>query len=404
MQRRPPCTPVTHILTCADRVPAGHVRADVKRSLIIGAVGVVIVIAAIVLNYVIDTGTPEPAPEQAAATGAAPANKAAPAREATAPTAKDETPAPALGERPVRPSFDVVRVNQQGDAVIAGRAAPNAEVTVRAGGTEIGRAKADARGEWVLVPEKPLKPGTAELSIEASGADGKSVRASSTVVLIVPEPPTQPVREEVAGGVPTRPAGPIAVEVPSGEGPSRLLQAPPTEVAAAAPAAGAPGGKAADRGEATGGLRSHDLSLETVDYGSEGKLALSGRAPAGSHIEAYVDNSHSGSAEAGADGRWTMSPERALPPGTYKLRLDEVAPDGKVVARIETPFTRAAALDSLPAGTVAFVQPGNSLWRIARRTYGHGTRYTEIYAANREQIRDPDLIYPGQIFLLPRVN
>ncbi|HCR67353.1 MAG TPA: hypothetical protein DIW38_12725, partial [Oceanicaulis sp.] len=52
------------------------------------------------------------------------------------------------------------------------------------------------------------------------------------------------------------------------------------------------------------------------------------------------------------------------------------------------------------AGRV-IVQPGNSLWRIARRLYGEGLQYTVIYEANRDQIRDPNLIYPGQVFSAP---
>jgi nucleoid-associated protein YgaU len=50
------------------------------------------------------------------------------------------------------------------------------------------------------------------------------------------------------------------------------------------------------------------------------------------------------------------------------------------------------------------VQPGNSLWRIARRTYGAGMRFTLLYEANKDQIRDPDLIYPGQLFVVPKTN
>ncbi|HJN60936.1 MAG TPA: LysM peptidoglycan-binding domain-containing protein, partial [Alphaproteobacteria bacterium] len=50
------------------------------------------------------------------------------------------------------------------------------------------------------------------------------------------------------------------------------------------------------------------------------------------------------------------------------------------------------------------VQPGNSLWRIARRAYGGGVYYTEIYGANRAQILDPDMIFPGQILALPVLN
>jgi nucleoid-associated protein YgaU len=51
-------------------------------------------------------------------------------------------------------------------------------------------------------------------------------------------------------------------------------------------------------------------------------------------------------------------------------------------------------------GTVKVVR-GDSLWRISRTIYGHGIRYTVIYAANQDQIRDPDLIYPDQVFVIP---
>lgn len=56
----------------------------------------------------------------------------------------------------------------------------------------------------------------------------------------------------------------------------------------------------------------------------------------------------------------------------------------------------------LPEGQrYVVIQPGDYLWKIARRTYGQGIRYLTIFEANREQIRDPDLIYPGQVFVLP---
>ncbi len=44
---------------------------------------------------------------------------------------------------------------------------------------------------------------------------------------------------------------------------------------------------------------------------------------------------------------------------------------------------------------------GDSLWRISKRVYGKGLRFTVIYEANQQQIRDPGRIYPGQVFVLP---
>ena len=79
----------------------------------------------------------------------------------------------------------------------------------------------------------------------------------------------------------------------------------------------------------------------------------------------------------------------------------ERAAAGTVAARIELPFQRDRMQEEGLADGRLVVQPGANLWRIARRVYGRGTRYTVIYQANREQIRDPNRIYPGQMFVLP---
>jgi nucleoid-associated protein YgaU len=83
------------------------------------------------------------------------------------------------------------------------------------------------------------------------------------------------------------------------------------------------------------------------------------------------------------------------------LRIDEVDAHGKVVARVESPFSRAEPLNVTAGDQVVVIQPGNNLWLIATRVYGSGFRYTVIYRANKSQISDPDLIYPGQVFKLP---
>ena len=93
-----------------------------------------------------------------------------------------------------------------------------------------------------------------------------------------------------------------------------------------------------------------------------------------------------------------------MTPGLHKLRIDQTDASGKVIARLETPFSRADFLLPADAAALVVVQLGNSLWRIARRRYGLGLQYVHIFEANRDQITDPDLIYPGQIFELPQVN
>ena len=146
------------------------------------------------------------------------------------------------------------------------------------------------------------------------------------------------------------------------------------------------------------------LSIDAVDYDDTGKLSLSGRAPPKSRVQVYLGKELIGVGTSAEKGEWRVAPEEKVAVGLYDLRVDQVDESGRVIARIKTKFLRAKPLVGLPGDSVVFVQPGNSLWRIARRKYGRGIQYTVIYEANRRQIDDPSLIYPGQVFMLPRVN
>jgi LysM repeat protein len=320
----------------------------------------------------------EPPPAQTAAQPSAKAPEAAPVVSPAPPAVASLPPATAPLVKTTGPSFDVVRVAADGNAVIAGRAQPGAVVVVLDGDIEIARVTADARGEWVALPARPLASGTRELSLLARTADDPAgLRSDRVVVVVVPE--RQPAIASRGS-----PSGAVAVAVPrDGEAgtPSRLLQVPSAEPRGAPPL---------------------PVTVETVDYDSTGEVVLSGRAPAGSAILLYLDGVPIGRTEGDANGRWTMRPQSPVSPGVYTLRVDQITGDGRVAQRIEIPFARAEPpRDAAAASERVVVQPGNSLWRIARRVYGAGVRYTVIYQANRDMIRDPDLIYPGQIFVLP---
>ncbi len=310
------------------------------------------------------------------AAGSARVSPAAPTASAPAPAivAAVTPPPPPPAPKRTAPSFDVVRVTADGSAVIAGRAEPGAIVTVLDGAREIGRVTADARGEWVLLPTAALTAGTRELSLLARGpGDIPELRSERVVVLAVPERQ----HAAVSGG-----ALAVAVVRSGNAEPSRPLQIP-----AAKPAAGLP------------------LALESVDYDGSGNSVLGGRAPAGAVLRIYVDGRAVGEVTTDADGRWQLTPEGSIAPGVHTLRVDQLGGEGRVVQRIELPFSRAEPTAELAsAGDKIIVQPGNSLWRIARRVYGVGTQYSVIYQANKTMIRDPDMIYPGQIFALPSRN
>ena len=269
---------------------------------------------------------------------------------------------------PEAPRFDVVRVSPEGRAVIAGRAEPGAEVVVRDGDAEVARARAGPDGAFVVLPETPFAPGGRELTLTSRNGAGVEARSDGSVLLVVPPP-------AYAGGAETPAVQ--AVLVPGAAAP-RVL--------------GAPGG------EKVGGV-----SLDIVDYGDTGAIRFTGGAAAGGVLRVYVDNGAAGDVQADGRGRWTLTPERDVTPGMHTLRVDELDRSGRVIARVELPFERAAVAASalvLAKGRVV-VQPGQNLWRLARAVYGQGVRYRVIYLANRDQIRDPRRIYPGQLFAVP---
>ena len=364
-----------------------------NRPLIVGIAGAIIVLVAIALTFFIDR-EPDRAVQQGpgSSAGTSSSSQSSPAigsgaGEAGTPStgggapsagqgASGGTGSPDAAGSPDKPTFDIVRVNPQGDTVIAGRARPDSEITVLQDDEVIGRATADKRGEWVLVPQTPIAPGTHKLTIVSPNADGTSVSSDQSVVVVVPER-----GKDIAGGPSTGSTGSLALSVPKdGAGAPVVLQTP-------------------------GGFGDSELSLDAIDYGqSGGDLGLSGRAPPGTEVRVYLYNKFVGRATADEKGIWRLNPGVDVPEGLYKMRVDRVDTTGKVTARVELPFSRAKPLSGLAEGTVVFVQPGNSLWRLARRSYGEGLRYTEIYEANKDQIRNPDLIYPGQVFVLPTVN
>ena len=177
------------------------------------------------------------------------------------------------------------------------------------------------------------------------------------------------------------------------------------------------------------------VAITVVEAEDTGTLYAAGKAAPGATVRLYLNDTYLAPADVGPDASWSLKIAKGVVPGQYRVRADDVDPTtGKVLSRAEVTFDFAAkqavaqagaqpapvaavtpapattmAAASTPAATVvvdsietATVIRGDSLWRISRKTYGLGNRYTEIHRANQQQIRDPDLIYPGQVFVLPK--
>ncbi|MEC9345334.1 MAG: LysM peptidoglycan-binding domain-containing protein [Pseudomonadota bacterium] len=316
--------------------------------------------------------TPDPAPKPAQDVAAVSTPAPAPVVESKAPelaavkAPTPDAPKPVILERP---SFDIVRISSTDcTAVLAGRSEPGAQVRVLVNGETLVETAADGGGQWALSIDRPLAPGSVELGLEAVSAGGTAT-SEAALVLVVPDC-SRPAEKGTA----------LAVLAKPDSTETRVMQAPAPASNDASPAG---------------------LSVGKVDYDDSGAVEMSGTSDPEAEVRAYVDGDLVGRSRAGNDGRWRLVPDGEIAPGLHVLRVDQVDASGVVVARIELPFARVAPGSLDLRGDRVVVQPGNSLWRIARRTYGKGYSYTTIYQANRDRIRDPDLIYPGQVFRLP---
>jgi len=335
-------------------------------------------------------GANETSPTATANMPAATASPALPPSAAPQPPSNpaQASPQDSSGSAPTAPapSFDIVRVDPQGMAVMAGRAPPDAELVIQDHGEELAHFKADPDGQWVFTPETPLAPGSHALSLLAKLPNGNQLASTGQVLVSVPSQNTAAAKQGKEA-----PLVVLATKPSSSEPGLKVLQTPDS----AKPAASS-GAK---------NVENAALSLHLVEYDQEGDVRFGGQAPPGAPVRVYVDNQPVGDALADSKGQWILKPNEPIAPGKHAVRVDELKPDGKVVARMELPFQREQIVPphQLKPGQVV-VQPGESLWKLAYRAYGSGARYGVIYRANRKYIRDPNRIYPGQVLTVPPLS
>ena len=239
--------------------------------------------------------------------------------------AKADAVAAALAGSPVPPdsnegvpAFDIARIEPTGEAVIAGRATPGATVELLRNGELHDRAVADQSGQFVMVPPR-FPSGTYDLTLRSKQPDGKQATSKQSVaVAIEPGPTDRPVVALMTPGKPT------------------VVLSP-----APKPMAGA-------------------VVVESVEIESGGKFHASGRARPGVAVRLYLNDTFVASVTAGADGRFAVTINEGVAPGSYRVRLDEVEPNsGAVRARAEVPFNVPDTMvtASVPAQATASKRP-----------------------------------------------
>lgn len=397
---------------------------------------------------------------------------------APAPTDTAEHPGADEADPAVQaPRFDVVRVDPDGAAVIAGQAPPGARVQILLDDAEAGQVEVDGSGNFVALLSLPPSdtPRVMKLMV-----DGQELRSSDESVIIGP----------IAAPV-------LATSEPESDASSASPGNDPSDDLAQSDTAQ---GSGAQTGSPTApqvlladqeGIKvlqdaveeEEKVRIDSIAYDALGAVTLAGRSVAGATIQVFLDGAELMDTTVGEDGQWRMDLP-AVAAGVYDLSVEARDANGTVLSRVDTPFKRedpaqiatlssegsdtpapqpvsggqdgagadgvassqktdlaatpdnqttplpeaqtvaeaglaseiGAEAEPVPAADAAqpdpapsrprlvTVQPGATLWAIARDNLGEGILYVQVFDANRGKIRNPDLIYPGQVFQVPAAN
>ncbi|OBY27585.1 LysM peptidoglycan-binding domain-containing protein [Leisingera sp. JC1] len=356
------------------------------------------------------------------------------------------------------PELDLVRVDSEGAAVIAGRAQEGVQVSVLLDGEVLDQLEVPAGGEFVSLATIAPSGAARVVSLRAEHEGKQTASGASFILAPVSPVDAVPSEEQDEQGAPQvaaleqdAPAGEPDAEGQTGSSTGAAIEAQPTEEAVSVTENGqdTAGTEAADaaqggqeivaesepaqpEGQAVAVLRadqdgvevvqpavpadpelSKEVALDAISYNGTGGVELSGRARPRARVRVYVDNQPVAELDAAESGQWNGRLDDVAP-GVYTLRLDEIeAATGKVVSRLETPFKREAPealpqpqreadpAQPVPLVRAVTVQKGDTLWAISQQKYGSGFLYVRLFEANKGAIRNPDLIYPGQVFTIP---
>ncbi|WP_019565373.1 LysM peptidoglycan-binding domain-containing protein [Agrobacterium sp. 10MFCol1.1] len=343
---------------------------------------------------------PEAAPSALQPPQAAQPGQSATAAATTTPAPAASTPAPSAAAAPLTSTVQVTAVEFEGSKIfVAGSAPAASSVRALVDDKEIGKSTTEASGHFVIEGNVDLSVGSHIITVEELNADG-------TVKVRVRVPFERPQTDQAT----------VAMQAPSAT-PSAATTTAPSENQSTASDRAAFEKLRTDVAKAFGILSNlyKDQATPALDQAIAGRSAVVIGLKSLSEFRTAAGTEPSFTAFAGdiaAKARQLLTSVEAWP--------NDVAGIGKGIATLASRLADLhiiappAPAPQAPAGPQTFEQPplaesqnsviirrGDTLWQISRRVYGQGVRYTTIYLANEDQIKNPDLIEPGQIFGVP---
>ena len=273
---------------------------------------------------------------------------------------------------------ELVHAAPDGSLVISGRGQAGDVISLFHDDKKLAETTANASGEWTLVPDAPLDAGGYLLTLRAKeGAD-----ADVAVVIVIP------AGDEHAPLVALVPIDDSAkqaelLQSPLADSTSseiRVTESPATQPIAAPNA-------------------SPHVSIVAIEALSATHMEIRGDASGEGSVAVSIDG-----VEAETTQRNNQYTAQGTIPSRARFPIAVIQKDasGKTIASARIRVSKAQLDASTLGQGLVVVQKGDALWRMAFRAYGKGVQYIDIFQSNKDQIGDPDLIYPDQVFIVPK--
>ena len=254
-------------------------------------------------------------------------------------------------------TFDIVRLDKNGDVVIAGKTIPNIKVDILDGNETLASVLSDSNGDWVWVSEKSLPEGIKRFNLKHF--DGEDEFFSHQNIIILRE------KNKHLSSKILRFSKNSSLEIINNN--QKIL----------------------------------GLSLDIAEYYDEDGLVLTGRAKPNTKINLFFSDNLIKESISNNRGVWKMELKKFNFANNNLIITTEI--EGQNI-KLKTKIFEKKIDPNFIFEKEVIVKNGNSLWRIARKTLGGGVYYSEIYKNNMKEIENPDLIFPGQVFNIPKLK
>ena len=254
--------------------------------------------------------------------------------------------------------FDLVRLEPSGDVIIAGKTEPEIKIDIFDGNEKLSSVISDSHGDWVWISEKRVEKGIKRFRLQHTDTSGKIISSEENIIVFFEKDASE--NQKVVKITNKN----IGIEI-------------------------------LNNNEING------LALDTVEHFENNKLRIKGRSYPNSKVQFSLSEKIVGKTTSKNDGSWEFLTNE-VEFNEYDLKIESFFQNH--IITLKTKILDGNIDEELFLEKKFIVEDGNSLWRIARKTLGGGILYAEIFKNNKKIIKDPNLIFPGQVFKIPNLK